>query len=64
MVKCIKYIDQKALDTVGIFRLSGAATQIDKYKKEFDAGFFFFLKISYSFSFFKFYFFGCFFVIL
>mmetsp|Transcript_328 Transcript_328/g.453 ORF Transcript_328/g.453 Transcript_328/m.453 type:complete len:805 (+) Transcript_328:1-2415(+) len=36
--QCIAYIQQKALDVVGIFRLSGSATTIEEYRKAFDAG--------------------------
>jgi hypothetical protein len=34
----VKYIDQKALDVVGIFRLSGSSIRIDEYKQAFDKG--------------------------
>lgn len=34
----IKVIEEKSLDTEGIFRLSGSQTQIDKLKAEFNAG--------------------------
>lgn len=36
--QAIKYIDEKALDTVGIYRLSGAAPTILNWKKAFDRG--------------------------
>lgn len=36
--QAIKYIDAKALDTVGIYRLSGAAPTIANWKKLFDKG--------------------------
>jgi hypothetical protein len=35
---CIKYIDDKALEVEGIFRLSGSATTIDKYREQFNQG--------------------------
>lgn len=36
--QCTRYIDQKALDHVGIFRLSGSAVKIEEYKNSFDRG--------------------------
>lgn len=38
MEKCIRYIEEKALDKEGIFRLSGSAIQISDYKKQFNSG--------------------------
>eukprot|EP01118_Nematostelium_gracile_P011961 TRINITY_DN4314_c0_g2_i1.p1 TRINITY_DN4314_c0_g2~~TRINITY_DN4314_c0_g2_i1.p1 ORF type:complete len:766 (-),score=242.13 TRINITY_DN4314_c0_g2_i1:1027-3177(-) len=36
--QCAKYIQEKALDTVGIFRLSGSAVSINEYKKAINRG--------------------------
>lgn len=35
---CIQYIEAKAMDLEGIFRLSGSQVQIDKYRDEFNSG--------------------------
>merc|ERR1712137_347440 len=35
---CIEYIEERALDVEGIFRLSGSAVLIQEYKQKFDAG--------------------------
>lgn len=35
---CISYIEARALEAVGIFRLSGSAVQIEKYKEQYDKG--------------------------
>lgn len=35
---CIQYLDSKALDTEGIFRLSGSQVQIDRYRDQFNSG--------------------------
>jgi hypothetical protein len=36
--QCIRYIEARALEVVGIFRLSGSAAQIEAYKNSFDSG--------------------------
>lgn len=36
--KCIEYIEERALDVEGIFRLSGSAVLIQEYKQKFDTG--------------------------
>mmetsp|Transcript_11826 Transcript_11826/g.20239 ORF Transcript_11826/g.20239 Transcript_11826/m.20239 type:complete len:788 (+) Transcript_11826:52-2415(+) len=36
--KCIEYIEERALDVEGIFRLSGSAVLIQEYKQKFDNG--------------------------
>lgn len=35
---CIKYIEEKAMEVEGIFRLSGSQVQIDRYRDEFNSG--------------------------
>eukprot|EP00128_Syssomonas_multiformis_P016083 Colp12_sorted_trinity150504_noHs@13398 len=36
--RCIEYVTVKGMETEGIFRLSGAASQINKFKETFDKG--------------------------
>ncbi|KAL6045805.1 Rho GTPase-activating protein 45 [Cleaved into: Minor histocompatibility antigen HA-1] [Balamuthia mandrillaris] len=38
VINCIKYIEERAMTTTGIFRLSGSSTLIEKYVARYDKG--------------------------
>ena len=38
IVKSVEYLEQNGLSVEGIFRLSGGASSVSKYKFEFDRG--------------------------
>lgn len=35
---CVEHVDKRGLDVVGIYRLSGQSTSIQKYKSQFNTG--------------------------